>query len=75
MLENFEPRLINEADLAPLRRYKIKMIRSYFKTVKRLKKVLNMADKVTVVKLSSGAIVVTYHYEGRKVLKTLSPVE
>ena len=75
MLENFEPRLINEAELAPLTRFKIKSMRLYFKSIKRIKKALRMVDKVTVVKLSTGAIIVTYHFEDKKVLKTLSPVQ
>lgn len=74
-MERFEPTLINEADLAFLRRLKMKTMRLYFKSVKRFKKVFRMADKVTVVKLSSGAIVVHYHFEDKRVIKTLSPAQ
>ena len=72
-MEKFEPTLINEADLAFLRRLKIKMMRQYFKSIKWFKKTFRMADKVTVVKLSSGAIVIHYHFEDKRIIKTLSP--
>lgn len=74
-MEKFEPYLIDEADLAFLRRLNLKMMRLYHRTIKRLRKVFKLADKVTVVKLSTGALVVHYHYEDKRVIKTLPPAK